>query len=134
MNCVLKYSQGYILIEMLVAISIIGVIMLMMANLMNMVSTNIKEDQIIIKQQQISSLISDDILDATQIELVDQCLKITTNNDIVEYCISEKKLVRTVNNHGYERLISNFEGRFTYDQTINLEINFDNKKFILPIW
>lgn len=129
----LKYDDGVILIEMLVSIIIIGTITLLLANLISSLYKANEYDKLYTKQLQVSSLMYDDFLSASEIRLEEQCLIIDGGRKI-EYCFENNQLVRTVDNLGYERLIANANGKFVIDTGIYLEFENQDKKIRLPLW
>ncbi len=127
-------KQGIVLIEMLFSLVVISFIMLLLINLLSLVTKTIEYEHISTKLLQVSSLIDNDLLDATKINLNGQCLEIMTTPDLVSYCITGQNLVRTVNHQGYERILSNPGLSYTNDGVIRIESEVGANKVTVPIW
>lgn len=129
-----KFDEGVVLIEMLISMVVISFIMLLLSNLMLVVTASIDYEQISTKVIQITSLIYDDILDATKIYNYNQCLLIESNEDKISYCIIDNSLIRKVNNQGYERLLTNQGLEFIDDGYIQLQATIGGNQILIPIW
>lgn len=108
--------------------------MLLLTNLLTLITTTSYEERIFTKELQVSSLIYRDITDGQSTKVDNGCLLISDNNDQIEYCFTTNGLVRTVNDQGYERLISDVTGAFTANQLIELQIDYNQQLITLPIW
>lgn len=129
----LKSSPGVILIEMLVSVAVVGVIVLLILNLLLLISSAISYDQLISKVMQTTSLMTTDIAQAVSVEVTTSCMVINQNVDEVKYCI-EDDLTRTVNDAGYERLVSNFDGKYIDGDVIYLDVKTAGNEMKVPIW
>lgn len=129
-----KSNDGVVLIEMLVSLVVISFIMLLLLNLMQVVTATIKYEQVTTKLIQVSTLISDDILSSTKIEMIGQCLNVDTSQQQINYCIKDQVLVRSVDHQGYERLITNPGLEFVDGNVIELKITIDGMEVDVPIW
>lgn len=130
----LKSNQGVVLIEMLISLVVISFIVLLLLNLMQVVTATIEYEQITTKIIQVSSLISEDILSATQVGVVGQCLNIDTSQHQINYCVKDRVLIRSVDHQGYERLISNSGLEFIAGNVIELKLTVAESPILIPIW
>lgn len=130
----LNFKSGVILVEMLVNIIVIGCILTVALNLMTISLTTIGQERVYTKQLQINTFIQDDSLLATDIKVINKCLEIDTNDQVIQYCFKGDDFIRTSNGTGYERLISNVEGEFVNEKIISIKLKDGKVKYILPIW
>lgn len=127
----LKYNDGIILIEMLMSILVISFIMLLMLDLLTLTSTSVDKDVGFTKELQISSIIYQDLIDASKVEADEDCLYFTENDEQISYCINDTELIRKVDNQGYERIASNLEIEIKTKPIVYLRIN---DYFNIPVW
>lgn len=126
-----RYDQGVVLIELLMSIVVISFIVFLLLNLMILTNTFMGEDRLFSKQLQLSTVIYQDILKATEIMVDDSCLTIEQNQDRVTYCQVNQDFVRKVNNKGFERVVSDSKVEVIDNQIIWLKVD---DKFKIPIW
>lgn len=130
----LNFKSGVILVEMLVNIIVIGCILTVALNLMTISLTTIGQERVYAKQLQTNTFIQADLIAATDIKVINKCLEIDTNDQVIQYCFKGDDFIRTSNGTGYERLISNVEGEFVNEKIISIKLKDGKVKYALPIW
>lgn len=130
----LKYSEGFILVELLLAVWIVGCILYLLLTLMSGLDEKINYERALNKQLQVNSLITEDVINGTEVIVADECLKIRISEDVVSYCFRNEQLVREVNGRGYERIIDNVTGKFYYSRAIFMLMEVDEQKTNIPVW
>ncbi len=127
-------DDGIILIEMLVALIVVSSIMYLLLAFVYMVVNIASFEHVFTKQIQINTLMNNDILNASAINLEQDCLLIQNQDYEVEYCIKEDNLIRSIDNKGYENIISDTKMKFLDEPFIALELTNNNANYIIPIW
>lgn len=129
-----KFDSGVVLIEMLMSLIVISFIMLLLLALTSLVSSTVNYEQTFNKALQVSTLMIGDISSGVEVELSGSCLQITENVDIVTYCIEGDEMIRRVNGKGYERVVSNAELSFDFNQIIYLKVKASDLELSIPLW
>lgn len=129
-----KYKRGVVLIEMLMSLIVISFIMLLLLSLMTLVTTSSEYERIDSKVMQVSGLIIDDLMEATQVSATSECMEIKKNSDVITYCIEGDKMIRRVNGSGYERLIDNVDVKYNGGRDIVLNFQVGANKIEVPLW
>lgn len=130
----MKSNDGFILIELLLAVWIVGCIFYLLLILMSNLNEKVNYERATNKVMQVDSLITEDLLNGTKVEVSNECLDINLHKDIVNYCFTNKELVRKVNDQGYERIVDNVDGKFYYSTIIYMHMEVDEHSIEIPIW
>ncbi len=133
-NCVSESDQGVILIEVLISFMVISFILFMMLAMIQSVSKLGEFDPKLIKSMRLSSIINSDIVEANMMGLKSECLIIYQNSREISYCNRDGDLYREVEGKGYERILTDFNGKFIMGEFIYYQFELENSRITIPIW
>lgn len=124
-----NFNRGFILIEYLVAIVIFSMIVILIFQQQLIIKSHSKDDYSMLNDIVLTSKMSDDFLYYKSINITNKKIDITNyNSEVINYEIDKNRIVRKVNNKGYEIISEGYELNFLIDENKLWVAQNDEKK------